>query len=64
MKYIDINKLKRLSKIIDSNELFILGGVVLIFMGIWQIYQPAAFIAIGLALFWFGFTGVRAGSKK
>lgn len=60
----DISKLKQLSRLLDFNDLFILGGAVLIFTGIWQIYRPAAFIASGLALFWFGFTGARAGSKK
>ena len=38
----------------DLSDICIIGGLGLIIWGIWQIYHPAAFIAVGGALLWFG----------
>jgi hypothetical protein len=47
---------------IDHNDIFVLAGAGLVAAGIWQIYQPAAFIAVGLGLLWLGLPRTR--SKK
>jgi len=41
-------------KDIDIYDILILAGGLLAAFGVWQIYQPAAYIAAGLALVWLG----------
>ena len=37
-----------------TNDLFVLSGAGMMVWGIWQIYQPAAWILGGLVLLWYG----------
>jgi len=36
----------------DQRDLVFFSGIVLVGIGSWMIYQPAAFIVTGLMLFW------------
>lgn len=38
----------------DLSDGFIIGGLVMACVGVWQIYPPAALITVGVALFWLG----------
>ena len=39
---------------LDFNDFCLFGGAALVAFGIYLIYQPAAYISIGLVLIWFG----------
>jgi hypothetical protein len=36
------------------NAILILSGIGLVGYGAWQIYPPAAYIVVGIAVFWMG----------
>jgi hypothetical protein len=42
---------------IDLNDILIVIGSVLVGTGVFLIYRPAAFIAIGVVVFYFGYKG-------
>jgi len=39
---------------IDLRDAFVFGGIALVGYGVHAIYPPAAFIVVGLAVFWIG----------
>jgi len=51
-------------KQVDLTDLFILCGLAMAGVGIWQIYPPAALIIIGTVLFLLGLLGSMRGSGK
>jgi hypothetical protein len=50
---------KRKTPLIEFGDVLLLSGSALIAAGIWQIYQPAAFIFTGLGLVCSGIMSVR-----
>ena len=38
----------------DIKDVFAFGGLAAVSWGLWLVYQPAAFIVTGTALFWMG----------
>ncbi|MFA5385997.1 MAG: hypothetical protein WC364_15305 [Eubacteriales bacterium] len=50
---------KRKTPLIEFGDVLILSGSALIAAGIWQIYQPAAFIFVGLGLSFAGILSIR-----
>ena len=49
--------MKKLKNLLDFNDLCLIVGVGLVAVGIWQIYHPAGYIAVGLGLGWWGLSG-------
>jgi len=44
----------RIAKAFDLQDLFVFGGLGCVGYGIWQVYPPAAWVVVGVALFWLG----------
>lgn len=47
-------KLKKLAALLDVRDVLAFGGLGLLGYGLYAIYPPAAFIAMGALLFWLG----------
>lgn len=39
---------------IDFRDVFAFGGLVMITIGLWQIYPPLSMVVTGTAMFWLG----------
>lgn len=48
------DKLKKLANLLDLRDVLAFGGLGLLAHGLYQVYPPAASIAIGAVVFWLG----------
>jgi hypothetical protein len=49
-----VQKLGQAVSVFDMRDAFVFGGLGLIGYGIAQVYPPAAYIVVGVVLFWLG----------